>query len=323
MQYTKLGRTGVTVSSLCMGTMTFGREADEATSAKVFHRCREAGINFFDCADIYADGRSEEILGKLIRDCRGELVITSKVGFPVGDDPNSGGLSRRHIMQQVEASLRRLGTDWLDVYFCHREDPATPVDETLRAMDDLVRQGKVRYLGVSNWPAWRIARTLGDTERLGLTPLHVLQPMYNLAKRTAEVELLPLARAENLGVISYSPLAGGLLTGKYSGGRGAPGDRFNVHDIYVRRYADQQNRDTAERFCAYAAEAGVSPVTLAVAWVKAHPGITAPIIGARNVEQLGPSLAAGDYEMSPEQWREISALTPPVPVATDRDEERE
>lgn len=323
MQYTKLGRTGVTVSSLCMGTMTFGREADEETSEHMFRRCREAGISFFDCANVYANGRSEEILGDLIRDCRDELVITSKVGFSIGDDPNSGGLSRRSIMQQVEASLRRLGTDWLDIYFCHCEDPATSIDETLRAMDDLVRQGKVRYIGVSNWPAWRIARTLGDAERLGLTPLHVLQPMYNLAKRTAEVELLPLARAENLGVISYSPLGGGLLTGKYSAGREAPEARLNVHDIYTKRYGAKQHRDTAERLSAYAAQAGVSPVTLAVAWVKAHPAITAPIIGARDVEQLEPSLAAGDYEVSPDQWREISALSPPVPVATDRDEERE
>jgi aryl-alcohol dehydrogenase-like predicted oxidoreductase len=178
-------------------------------------------------------------------------------------------------------------------------------------------------VGVSNWPAWRIARTLGDTERLGLAPIQVIQPMYNLAKRTAETEILPMARAERLDVITYSPLGGGLLTGKYVGGRAPAQGRLLANKRYTARYAAQTCHDVAERFCAYAARPGVRPVTLAVAWVKAHPAITAPIIGARNVEQLEPSLAAGEYEMSAEQWSEISALTPPVPVATDRDEERE
>ena len=321
MKYMTLGKTGVAVSRLCFGTMSFGQEADEATAALMLRRCREAGVNFFDCANVYSRGRAEEILGRLIRDCRHELIITSKVGIAMGDGPNDRGLSRRHILQQVEASLRRLGTDWLDVYFCHHEDPQVPVEETMRAMDDLVRQGKVRYVGVSNWPAWRIGRTLGDAERLGLAPIRVIQPMYNLAKRTAEIEILPMARAEGLGVITYSPLGGGLLTGKYIGQKPA-GSRLVVNKRYTDRYAERTYHDAAERFCAYAAKAGISPVTLAVAWVKAHPAITAPIIGARNLEQLEPSLAAGEYEMTAEQWREISALTPPIPVATDRDEER-
>lgn len=323
MQYVTLGSTGVQVSELCFGTMTFGREADEETSAAMFRRCRGAGINFFDCANVYADGRSENILGGLIEDCRDELVITSKVGMGGGVEPNERGLSRGHIMEQVELSLGRLGTDRLDVYFCHCEDPRTPMEETLRAMDDLVRQGKVRYAGVSNWPAWTIARALGMAERLGLNRLHVLQPMYSLAKRTAEVEILPLAHDENLGVISYSPLGGGLLTGKYTGGEQPENGRLTWHEGYAKRYGYPTYRDVADGFAAYAEEAGVDPVTLAVAWVKSHPAITAPIIGARNPEQLEPSLAAAEYEMSTDQWREISDLTPPVPVATDRDEERE
>jgi len=321
MRYTTLGRTGITVSTICMGTMTFGREADEDTCSAIFARCRDAGANFLDCADIYAAGRSEEILGRLIRDCRDELVITSKVGQSVGEGTNTDGLSRRHIVLEAENSLRRLGTDWLDIYFCHCEDPRTPVDETLAAMDALVSQGKVRYVGVSNWHAWLIARALGRSESLGLTPIHVIQPMYSLIKRTAEVEMLPLAQAEGLGVIPYSPLGAGMLTGKYFLDS-TDGSRLRTNTMYAARYADPSYIETARRFCAYAEGIGVAPATLAVAWVKAHPAVTAPIIGARSVEQLEASLAAGDYEMSPEQWRAISDLSPPVPIATDRDEER-
>lgn len=322
MRYTTLGRTGVTVSRLCFGTMTFAREADERASAGIFRRCLDAGINFFDCANVYSRGRAEELLGKLLRGCRDRLIITSKVGAAMGESQNDRGLSRRHIMQQFENSLRRLRTSWLDVYFCHCEDPATPLEETLRALDDLVRQGKVRYAGVSNWPAWRTARALGLAERLALSPVHVLQPMYSLAKRTAEIEILPLAQAAGLGVISYSPLGGGLLTGKYSG-RGAPREgRLLKNKMYAKRYGERVYHDVAKRFAEHARKAGVHPVTLAVAWVMAHPGITAPIIGARSVAQLEPALAAADYDLTREQRTALSALTPPVPVPTDRDEER-
>jgi len=322
MKYTTLGRTGITVSRLCFGTMSFGAQADEAMSAQLFTRCREAGINFFDCANVYAKGKSEEILGRLAKGCRDQLVLTSKVGFGMGDTPNDRGLSRRHILQQIEGSLRRLCTEWLDIYFCHCEDALTPPEDTLRTMDNLVRSGKVRCVGVSNWPAWKIGRALGTASERGLSPFQVLQPMYSLAKRIAEMELLPLAKAEGLGVIPYSPLGGGLLTGKYAGGRAVPEARLTANKMYAQRYADPRYQQITDRFTAYAQEAGVNPVTLAVAWVKAHPAVTAPIIGARNVTQLEPSLAAGDYEMTEEQWKAIGALTPPVPVATDRDEER-
>jgi aryl-alcohol dehydrogenase-like predicted oxidoreductase len=322
VEYRVLGRTGVKVSRLCFGTMSLGREADEETSAAMFHRCREAGINFFDCANVYSAGRAEEILGKLIADCREEIVLTSKVGFPMGDDVNAQGLSRRHITSSAEASLKRLGTDRLDVYFLHTFDPDTPIEESLRALDDLVRQGKILYTGVSNWAAWQIAKALGVSAREGLARFECVQPMYNLAKRQAEVEILPLAQSEQMGVISYSPLGGGLLTGKYGKARRPESGRLVENEMYIRRYGLEEYYEIAERFTAHAQERGVHPVTLAVAWVMSHPAVTAPIIGARNVTQLEASLAALDVAMTDEWRAEISALSVEPPPATDRSEEQ-
>ena len=322
MEYRTLGRTGVQVSRLCFGTMSFGGVADEETSAAMFHRCRQAGINFFDTANVYADGRSEEILGRLIADCRDEIVLTSKVGFSAGKGVNARGLSRRHVMLAVEASLRRLGTDRLDLYFLHTFDPHTPIEETLRALDDLVHQGKILYPAVSNWAAWQIATALGISAREGLARFECIQPMYNLVKRQAEVEILPLAQAERLGVISYSPLGGGLLTGKYSPTRRPEQGRLVESPVYVKRYGDPTYYQVAERFTAHAEEHGLHPATLGVAWVMAHPAITAPIIGARNLAQLEPSLAAVDVPMTAEWYAEISALSIEPPAATDRSEEK-
>ena len=323
MELRPLGQTGVLVSQLCFGTMSFGAIADEETSAAMFRRCRDAGITFFDCANVYANGRSEEILGKLIAGCRDEIVLTSKVGFPTGSDPNAQGLSRRHIVQAVEHSLRRLGTDRLDVYFVHRFDPRTPMEETLRALDDLVRQGKILYPAVSNWAAWQIAKALGISTCRGLAPFACIQPMYNLAKRQAEVEILPLAQAEGLGVIPYSPLGGGLLTGKYGTKEKPDQGRLVENEMYVKRYGDPAYFEIAERFAAHAEERGVRPASLAVAWVMAHPAVTAPIIGARNEEQLGESLGALEIDMTPEWRAEISALSIEPPPATDRREEQQ
>jgi aryl-alcohol dehydrogenase-like predicted oxidoreductase len=322
MEYRILGRTGVKVSQLCFGTMSFGGDADEETAAAMFGRCREMGINFYDCANVYAGGRSEEILGKLMADCRDELVITTKVGITTGADVNAGGLSRRHIALAVEDSLRRLKTDRIDVYFVHKFDADTPMEETLRAMDDLARQGKILYAGASNWAAWQIAKALGISAREALSRFECIQPMYNLAKRQAEVEILPLAQAEQMGVISYSPLGGGLLTGKYGVGQRPESGRLVENQMYMKRYSLEQYYATAERFTEYATGRGIHPVTLAVAWVKANPAITAPIIGARNLEQLEPSLAALDVEMTEEERDEISALSIEPPPATDRLEER-
>jgi len=323
MKYVTLGRTGMKVSRLCFGTMSFGGDADEQTSAAMFNRCREAGINFFDCADIYQKGRAEEILGSLLANCRDEVVLTSKVYAPMSDNLNDRGLSRRHIMLAVENSLRRLKTDRLDLYFCHMFDAATAMEDTLGAMDDLVRQGKILHPAVSNWAAWQIERALGISARLNLARFECVQPMYNLAKRQVEVEILPMAAAESLGVISYSPLGGGLLTGKYGVNRRSETGRLVQNDSYRRRYADNACYETAERFAAHAKGRGVHPATLAVAWVMHHPAVTAPIIGARNIEQLEPSLAAADLEMTPEWRAEISALSPEPPLATDRAEEKQ
>ncbi len=322
MEYRVLGRTGVKVSSLCFGTMSFGGIADERTAAAMFHRCREAGINFVDTANVYAGGRSEEILGQLIAGCRDELILTSKVGVTTGKDVNAGGLSRRHIALAVEDSLRRLQTDRLDLYFLHTFDPHTPMEETLRGLDELVRQGKVLYLGVSNWAAWQIATALGISAREGLSRFECIQPMYNLVKRQAEVEILPLAQAEQVGVISYSPLGGGLLSGKYGKTSRPESGRLVENTMYMSRYGDSAYYEIAERFSAHAEERGVHPASLAVAWAMSHPAVTAPIIGARNVGQLEASLAALDVEMTPEWRAEIAALSIEPPLATDRSEER-
>lgn len=322
MDYCTLGNTGISVSRLCYGTMSFGGDADESTSAALFNRCRDAGINFFDCANVYQRGLAEQILGRLMANCRDELVITSKVCVPMGDGPNDRGLSRRAIMMQVEATLRRLNTDRLDIYFAHYYDDATPIEQTVKAFDDLVRAGKILHPAVSNWSAWQVAKALGISERNGWARFECLQPMYSLTKRQAEVELLPMAKAENIGVIPYSPMGGGLLSGKYSKSSKPDAGRLIDNAMYVKRYQDTANFEIAERFTEYAQAHGEHPATLAVAWVMNHPAVTAPIIGARNVEQLEPSLKAAEITMTPEQRAEISALSIDPPIATDRAEEK-
>jgi aryl-alcohol dehydrogenase-like predicted oxidoreductase len=260
-------------------------------------------------------------LGSLIADCRDEIVLTTKVFNPMGKDINARGLSRRHIMLEVENSLRRLQTDRIDFYFLHQFDSLTPIEETLRALDDLQAQGKILYPAVSNWAAWQIAKSLGVSAREQLARFELIQPMYNLVKRQAEVEILPLAQSEQIGVISYSPLGGGLLTGKYGIDRKPDQGRLIEQKMYTERYADRMNYEVAERFTDYATECGIHPATLAVAWAGSHPAVTAPIIGARNLEQLEFSLAATEIEMTPEWRSEISALSITPAPATDRTEE--
>ncbi len=317
-----LGATGLKVSPLVFGTMSFGAAADRDTAEALFHRCREAGINTFDCANVYADGRSEAILGDLVADCRDEVVLTSKGYFPTGDDPNARGATRYHIIRAVDESLHRLGTDRIDIYFVHRFDERTQLEETLRVLDDLVRQGKVLYLGASNFAAWQVMKALGLQRCADRSPFHVIQPMYNLAKRQAEVELLPLAQSEELGVMSYSPLGGGLLTGKYGVERRPDTGRLVDNPMYRTRYGDDIHYEVAERFTTFATKHGYDPVPLAVAWVAHHPAVTAPIIGARTVQQLDGSLAAMEIDMTPELRDAISRLAPTPAPATDRVEER-
>lgn len=322
MQYRGLGQTGVQVSSLCMGTMSFGGDADENMSQKIFSLCREKGINFFDTADVYNNGKSEEILGRLIRNSRDEVVLASKVHFPTGKDINASGLSRRHIMLAVEASLKRLGTDRLDLYFLHSYDPRTGIEEPLRALDDLVHQGKILYPAVSNWAAWQIAKGLGISERKNFARFECISPLYNLVKRQAEVEILPLAAAEKLGVIAYNPLGGGLLSGKYGLNTKPEKGRLIENILYVKRYGDPVNFEIAEKFCLHARERGIHPASLAIAWVMSHPAITAPVLGARNVDQLKVLLEAIDIQMTPEWRAEISSLSVEPPPFTDRSEEK-
>lgn len=322
MNFKQLGRTGVQVSELCFGTMSFGGDADEAESARMFAACRDLGINFFDCADGYSRGKAETILGRLMKDSRDELVVTSKCFVPMADDLNARGANRRHILRAVEASLSRLGTDRLDVLFMHRWDPVVPLEETLRALEKLVADGKVLYLGASNYAAWQIAKGLGISAKNGWPRFDVIQPMYSLVKRQAEAEILPLAAAEDLGVITYSPVGGGLLSGKYGKDRRPDAGRLMSNQEYTRRYGEDWVFEVADAFTAYAHDKGVHPVTLAVAWAAMHPAVTCPIVGARDLDQLQPSLAAVDFEMSTAMHAEVSALSRTPAPATDRLEEQ-
>ncbi len=321
MDYRFLGNTGLKISQLGFGTMQFGGDADDATSAEMFARCRDAGINFFDCADVYAKGRSEELLGRFVRGCRDEVVIASKGYFPTGEDPNARGSTRYHLVRAVEASLRRLQTDRIDIYFLHRFDDCTPLEDTLRTLEILVQQGKILYPAVSNFAAWQTARALGVAERLAWSPIVCTQPMYNLVKRQAEAEILPMALAENLGVVTYSPLGGGLLSGKYGVESRPDEGRLIDNAMYSTRYGARSNYEVAQGFTQFARERGFHPASLAIAWVGSHPAVTAPIIGARNMEQLAPCLAAAEIDMTVELRAEVSKLSPEPPPATDRNEE--
>jgi aryl-alcohol dehydrogenase-like predicted oxidoreductase len=314
-----LGRTGVQVSQLCCGTMAFGGDADEKEAARMYRACREAGINVFDTADQYNKGRSEEVLGGLIRGEREALVIATKCFNPTGDDVNARGSSRRHVSRALEASLKRLGTDRVDILFLHHYDALTPLEEQMRALEDLVRAGKVLYPAVSNYAAWQAQAALSIQERSGWARLQALQPMYNLVKRQAEVELMPMAAANEISVFPYSPAGGGLLSGRYTV-PGAQG-RHTTNKMYRVRYGEPWMHDTAAKFAAFCKERGFHPMSAAVAWTGAHPAVTAPIIGARSVEQLQASLDSVKIDMTPELRAQIAALSRTPAPATDRLEE--
>jgi aryl-alcohol dehydrogenase-like predicted oxidoreductase len=320
MDYRLLGRTGVQVSQLCFGTMSFGGDADEAASAAMYRACRDAGINFFDTANNYNEGRSEEILGRLMRGERDDLVVATKCATPVGKDRNARGGSRRHVAQAVEASLRRLQTDRVDLLYLHHADRGTPLEETMRAFEDLVRAGKVLYPALSNHAAWQTQLALDLQERRGWAPLQLIQPMYNLVKRQAEVEILPMAQANGIGVAPYSPGGAGLLSGKYAAKQAG---RLSTSKQYEARYGEPWMHDVAAKFAAFCSQRGLHPMSAAVAWVGAHPAVTAPIIGARNVEQLRASLDSVKVDMTPALRAEIAALSRTPPPATDRLEEQQ
>jgi aryl-alcohol dehydrogenase-like predicted oxidoreductase len=319
MNYRVLGRSGVQVSELCMGTMAFGGDADAAEAGRMFRAARDAGINFFDTADQYNNGRSEEVLGELIRGGRDDLVIATKCFNPTGPDVNARGANRRHVRRAVEASLKRLGTDRVEILFLHHYDHHTPLDEHVRALEDMVRSGKVLYPALSNYAAWQTQAVLGHQERNGWARLQAIQPMYSLVKRQAEVELLPMAQANGVGVVAYSPTGGGLLSGRYlqSGATG----RHTTNKMYKTRYGEEWAHETTAKFVALCKQRGWHPVSAAVAWVGAHPAITAPIIGGRSLEQLKASLDSTKITMTPELRAEISALSRTPPPPTDRLEE--
>jgi len=314
-----LGTTGVKVSRVALGTMSFGGDADEATAARIWRAARDAGVNLFDTADVYNEGRSEEMLGRLMREDRDQIVVASKAYFPTGNGANDRGASRYHLVRAVEASLRRLATDRIDLYYLHRFDDATGLDETLRGLEDLVRAGKILYPACSNFAAWQVAHALGLQRLHGWAPLVAIQPMYNLVKRQAEVEILPMAQANEVSVFPYSPAGGGLLSGKYA--EGAKG-RIADNKMYASRYSEPWMHEVAEKFAAFCRNYGWHPMSVAVAWVAAHPGVTAPIIGARSLQQLQASLDSLKIEMTPALWAEIAALSRTPPPATDRLEEQ-
>jgi aryl-alcohol dehydrogenase-like predicted oxidoreductase len=321
MQHALLGRTGVKVSRLALGAMAFGNEADEATAWSIYSRARDAGVDFIDTADVYAEGRSEEILGRFMRGHRDELVVASKAYFPTGG-VNARGTSRYHLVRACEASLRRMQTDRIDLYYLHRWDDLTAIEETLRALDDLVRAGKILYPACSNFAAWQVAHALGVAAARSLAPLVAIQPMYNLLKRQAEVEILPMAQELGVAVVPYSPTAGGLLTGKYGVERKPEVGRLISNRMYQTRYADPANYAAADALVARAKELGKPPAQVAIAWVLGHPGVTSVLIGARDVGQLDELLPAAELALSAEARAAIGAITAEPPPATDRNEER-
>lgn len=316
MRYVQLGNSGIRVSELCLGTMTFGKEAGEDTAIALMDRAVDLGINFFDTANIYNKGLTEEILGRWLGPRRDEIVLASKVHFPTGDGVNQRGSSRRHILMEVDKSLARLKTDRLDLLYLHHWDESAPIEESLAAQDHLVRQGKVVYCGVSNFAAWQTMKAIAAARAHGFAPVVAIQPMYNLLKRQAEVEILPLAAQEGIAVCPYSPIAAGVLTGKYQ--RGETG-RIEQNEMYGRRYSDETYADVSARFVEHARERGDSPAALAAAWVLRHPNVTSPIIGARNLEQLNDTAGCVEIELSEEERNAISALAPEPPLATDRE----
>jgi aryl-alcohol dehydrogenase-like predicted oxidoreductase len=314
MQYRNLGRSGLKVSEICLGTMTFGHSTDEAEAAAIMDAAFDAGVNFFDTANTYARGRSEEILGELLKGRRHEAVIATKCFNPTGDGPNDSGSSRQHIMRAVEDSLRRLQTDYIDVYYLHHTDVETPLDETLRALDDLVRSGKVRYIACSNFDAWRLMEALWISDSRGWERFTAYQPQYNLVVRDIEAEILPACRHKGVGVVAWGPLAGGFLSGKYQPGqRSAPGTRSEEGWVFMDRMFAPNADETLSTLLSLSGEMGCQPAALAIRWVLEQQGVSSAIVGARTADQLRKSLQAGDLAPPPQVLEELTRVSAPPP----------
>jgi aryl-alcohol dehydrogenase-like predicted oxidoreductase len=322
MKYVNLGRAGVKVSRVCLGVMTYGDPAwrpwilTEEQGRPFIKRALEQGINFFDVADMYSLGKSEEILGRAIRDFarRDDVVIGTKAYFKMSDDPNDRGLSRKHLMSAIDASLRRLGTDYVDLYQIHRYDAETPIEETLRALDDIVRTGKARYIGASSMSAWQFTKALYLADRHGWTRFVSMQNHYNLVYREEEREMMPLCREEGIGVIPWSPLARGFLAGNRRPSDKGTTARAQTDDIAHRLYYTESDFKIVERVVALADRRGVSPAQIALAWLLHQPGVTAPIVGASKMEQLDQAIAAVDITLTEDDRRELEELYQPHPV---------
>jgi len=321
MEHLNLGRSGLKVSRLCLGTMTYGTPAwrpwvlSEADSRPFIRRALELGITFFDTADMYSQGVSEEIVGRAVRDFarRDQVVIATKAFFPMGDGPNDRGLSRTHLLEAIDGSLRRLGTDHVDLYQIHRWDPDTPIEETLEALHDIVKAGKARYIGASSMYAWQFARALHLADRHGWTRFVSMQNHYNLIYREEEREMLPLCRFEGIGVIPWSPLARGFLAGNRRREDWGDTARAKTDDYGQKLYYSEADFTVAARVAEVAAARGVKPIQIALAWVVAQPGITSPIIGASRLEHLDDAVAALDITLSDDERRLLEA--PYVPHA--------
>jgi aryl-alcohol dehydrogenase-like predicted oxidoreductase len=316
MEYRRLGVTGLMVSELCLGCMTFGRETDEENSKGLVGRFLDAGGNFIDTADVYSKGVSEEISGRAIRGVRDDVVLATKVRFPMGDGPNDVGLSRKHVTQGCEDSLRRLGTDFIDLYQVHCWDAATPLEETLSALTDLVRAGKVRYVGVSNFTAWQIMKSVCVSEANGFERFVCLQPQYSLVERNVEYEILPVCEEGGLGVIPWSPLGGGFLSGKYRRGEEPPeGSRISEAvesmEEYWDRRATERNWRVLDVVGEIAEATGRSYSQIALNWLLRQPTVTAPILGVRTMEQLEDNLGAAGWELDEDQVRRLSEAGAP------------
>src|ERR1700734_3934584 len=320
MEHVRLGRSGLQVSRLCLGTMTFGLQSDEATGFAVMDKAAEGGVDFFDTSDAYplggdlaTRGRTEEIIGRWLTGKRDRIILATKCFAPTGPAPFDGGNSRKHIMSAVEASLRRLGTDYIDLYQLHGYDRNTPIDETLSALDDLVHSGKVRYIGCSNFLTYQMVRAIGRSETLRLARFDSVQPRYNLLFRQIEREMVPFCEEDGGGGIPYNPIAGGLLSGKHRRhDPPAEGGRFtlgNAGRMYQGRYWHDREFDTVDQLLAIANEVGKSLVTLSVAWVLANQAITAPIVGASNPDQLAASLDAADFVLESDLKSRLDELT--------------
>ena len=310
MEYRRMGRTGLKVSELCLGTMTFGHSADEEESRKIVDLAIDAGVNFFDTANSYADSRSEQYLGNILKGRRRDYVIATKFFNPMGPGPNDSGMSRVHIMNAVEDSLRRLQTDWIDIYYIHHVDTQTPLEEMLRALDDLVRQGKVRYTACSNYQAWRLMEALGISERNDWARFECFQPQYSLVVRDIEQELIPLCQYKGLGVVVWAPMAGGFLTGKYKPGeRTAAGTRSEEGWAYPSGYFAANADDTLTALLEVSESQGHSPAQVAVRWVVEQPGITSAIVGSRTAKQLGDTLGAATWTLSAEAAERLTRVS--------------